>query len=79
MSPAAKSLFVFGIYAVVAGTGLLGSLVVASVMPTPLLLFAAIDLAAAVWTAIALRQAQSPFDESRLGHIPGSDLADEVT
>jgi len=115
MSPAAKSLFVFGIYAVAAGTGLLlmpglvlgtlgfppaqdgwvrvvgvlaivvgayhlvgarsdfrpyirasvwarigfagllGSLVVASVMPTPLLLFAAIDLAAAVWTAIALR------------------------
>ncbi len=42
MSPAAKSLFVFGIYAVVGGTGLLGSLVVASVMPTPLLLFAAI-------------------------------------
>jgi len=36
MSAAAKSLFVFGIYAVVAGTGLLGSLVVASVMPTPL-------------------------------------------
>ena len=70
MSPAAKSLFVFGIYAVVAGTGLLGSLVVASVMPTPLprcgrlLLFA---------------KRKSPFDESRLGHIPGSDLADEVT
>src|SRR5437867_13158285 len=116
MSPAAKSLFVFGIYAVAAGTGLLlmpglvlgtlgfppaqdgwvrvvgvlaivvgayhlvgarnellpyirasvwgrisfaillGSLVVTSVMPISLLLFAAIDLAAAVWTAIALRQ-----------------------
>jgi len=37
MSPAAKSLFVFGIYAIAAG--------------------AAIDLAAAAWTAIALRQA----------------------
>ncbi len=117
MSPAAKSLFVFGIYVVAAGAGLLlipglvlgtlgfvpaqdgwvrvvgalamvvgayhmvgarhnlrpyirasvwgrvgfgvllGSLVVASVMPTPLLLFAAIDLAGAAWTAIALRQA----------------------
>jgi hypothetical protein len=117
MSPAAKSLFVFGIYAIAAGTALLlmpglvlgalgfppahdgwvrvvgvlaivvgayhivgarndllpyirasvwgrigfavllGGLVVASIMPTPLLLFAAIDLAAAAWTAIALRQA----------------------
>ena len=116
MSPAAKSLFAFGIYAVAAGTGLLlvpglvlgtlgfppaqdgwvrvvgvlaivvgayhivgarnnllpyirasvwgriafaillGSLVVASAMPTSLLLFSAIDLAGAVWTAIALRQ-----------------------
>ncbi len=115
MSPAAKSLFVFGIYAVAAGAGLLlvpslvlstlgfppgqdgwvrvvgvlaivvgayhivgarnnllpyirasvwgrigfavllGSLVVTSVMPTSLLLFAAIDLAAAVWTATTLR------------------------
>jgi len=117
MSPAAKSLFVFGIYAIAAGTALLlmpglilgalgfppaqdgwvrvvgvlaivvgayhivgarndllpyirasvwgrigfavllGGLVVASIMPTSLLLFAAIDLAAAAWTAIALRQA----------------------
>ena len=31
-------------------------LVVTSVMPTSLLLFAAIDLAAAVWTATAVRQ-----------------------
>jgi len=119
MSPAAKSLFAFGIYAVAAGTGLLlvpglvlgtlgfppaqdgwvrvvgvlaivvgayhivgarnnllpyirasvwgriafaillGSLVVASVMPTSLLLFAVIDLAAAVWTAIALRSPEA--------------------
>jgi hypothetical protein len=117
MSPAAKSLFVFGIYAVAAGAGLtlmpglvlqtlgfppaqdgwvrvvgalaivvgayhivgarnnllpyirasvwgrigfavlLGSLVVSSVMTMSLLLFAAIDLAGAVWTAIALRRA----------------------
>jgi hypothetical protein len=117
MSPAAKSLFVFGIYAVAAGAGLLlmpgfalgilgfppaqdgwvrvvgalaivvgayhilgarnnllpyirasvwgrigfavllGSLVVSSVMSISLLLFAAIDLAGAVWTAIALRRA----------------------
>jgi hypothetical protein len=116
MSPAAKSLFVFGIYAVAAGAGLLlvpglvlgtlgfpppqdgwvrvvgvlaivvgayhivgarngllsyiratvwgrlgfavllGSLVVASIMPRSLLLFAAIDLAGAVWTALVLRQ-----------------------
>jgi hypothetical protein len=35
---------------------LLGSLVVASVMPRSLLLFAVIDLAGAVWTAIALRR-----------------------
>ena len=120
MSPAAKSLFVFGIYAVAAGAGLLlvpglvlrtlgfppaqdgwvrvvgvlaivvgayhivgarnnllsyirasvwgriafalllASLVVTSVMPTGLLLFAAIDLAAAVWTATALRQDPQP-------------------
>jgi hypothetical protein len=119
MSPAAKSLFVFGIYAVAAGAGLLlmpglvlgtlgfppaqdgwvrvvgvlaivvgayhivgarnellpyiratvwgrigfavllGSLVLTSVMPMSLLLFAAIDLAAAIWTAIALRRAPS--------------------
>ncbi len=117
MSPPAKSLFVFGIYAVAAGIGLLlmpglvlgtlrfppaqdgwvrvvgalaiavgayhivgarndllpyiratvwvrigfvvllGSLVVASAMPRSLLLFAAIDFAAAVWTALALRRA----------------------
>ena len=117
MSPAAKSLFVFGIYAIVAGAALLlipglvlatlrfppaqdgwvrvvgvlavvvgayhivgarndllpyirasvwgrvgfavllGGLVVTSLMPTSLLLFAAIDLAAAAWTALALRQA----------------------
>ena len=117
MSPPAKSLFVFGIYAVAAGVGLLvmpglvletlrfppaqdgwvrvvgalaiavgayhivgarnnllpyirasvwgrigfavllGSLVVASAMPPSLLLFAAIDFAAAVWTALALRRA----------------------
>jgi hypothetical protein len=117
MSPAAKSLFVSGIYAVAAGAGLLlmpglvletlrfptaqdgwvrvvgalaivvgayhivgarndllpyirasvwgrigfavllGSLVVTSVMPLSLLLFAAIDLVAAVWTALALRRA----------------------
>jgi hypothetical protein len=119
MSPAAKSLFAFGIYAVTAGAGLLlmpalvlgtlgfppvqdgwvrvvgvlaivigayhivgarhdflpyirasvwgrvgfavvlGALVVTAVMPTALLLFAAIDLAAAVWTAIALRQTRA--------------------
>jgi hypothetical protein len=35
---------------------LLGTLVAASVMPRALLLFAAIDLVGAVWTAIALRQ-----------------------
>ncbi len=117
MSTAAKSLFVFGIYAVAAGAGLLlmpglvlgtlgfppaqdgwvrvvgalaiavgayhivgarndlvpyiratvwgrigfavllGGLVIASVMPRSLLLFAAIDVAGAVWTAVALRQA----------------------
>ena len=117
MSSAGKSLFVFGIYAVAAGTGLLlvpglilamlgfppvqdgwvrvvgslamivgayhlvgarhnllpyirasvwgrlafavllASLVVASIMPIALLLFAAIDLGGAAWTAIALRQA----------------------
>ena len=117
MSSAAKSLFVFGIYAVAAGAGLLlvpglvlatlgfppvndgwvrvvgslamivgayhivgarhnllpyirasvwgrvafavllASLVVASVMPVALLLFAAIDLVGAAWTAITLRQA----------------------
>ena len=37
---------------------LLGGLVVASVMPRSLLLFAAIDVAGAVWTAVALRQAR---------------------
>ena len=117
MSPAAKSLFVFGIYAIAAGAALLlipglvlatlgfppaqdgwvrvvgvlavvvgayhivgarndllpyirasvwgrvgfavllGGLVVTSLMPMSLLLFAAIDLAAAAWTALALRQA----------------------
>jgi hypothetical protein len=36
---------------------LLGGLVIASVMPKSLLLFAAIDVAGAVWTAVALRQA----------------------
>jgi hypothetical protein len=116
MSTAAKSLFVFGIYAVAAGAGLLlmpglvlgtlgfpqaldgwvrvvgalaiivgayhivgarndllpyirasiwgrigfavllAGLVVLSLMPRSLLLFAAIDLAGAVWTAVALRQ-----------------------
>ena len=116
MSPAAKSLFVFGIYALAAGAALflvpglvlatlgfppaqdgwvrvvgvlavvvgayhivgarndllpyirasvwgrvgfavlLGGLVVTSLMPTSLLLFAAIDLAAAAWTALVLRQ-----------------------
>ena len=120
MSSAAKSLFVFGIYAVAAGTGLLlvpglvlaplgfppvndgwvrvvgslamivgayhivgarhnllpyirasvwgrvafavllASLVVTSAMPMALLLFAAIDLGGAAWTAIALRQAPAP-------------------
>jgi len=120
MTPAAKSLFVFGIYVVAAGAGLLlmpgivlgtlgfppaqdgwvrvvgalaivlgayhivgarngllpyirasvwgrvgfaillATLVVVSVMPTSLLLFAAIDLSAAVWTAIALRPAATP-------------------
>jgi len=39
---------------------LLASLVVASVMPMALLLFAAIDLGGAAWTAIALRQAPAP-------------------
>ena len=117
MSSGAKSLFVFGIYAVAAGVGLLvmpslilgilgfpapqdgwvrvvgalaifvgayhivsarndllpyirasiwgrigfavllGGLVAASLMPRSLLLFAVIDLAGAIWTAIALRQA----------------------
>ena len=116
MNAPAKSLFVFGIYAVAAGAGLLlvpgfvlgtlgfppaqdgwvrvvgalavfvgayhivgarndllpyiratvwgriafavvlGSLVATSVMPRSLLLFATIDLAGAIWTAIALRQ-----------------------
>ena len=120
MNTAAKSLFVFGVYAVAAGVGLLlmpglvlgtlgfppvqdgwvrvvgslaiavgvyhivgarynllpyiratvwgrigfavllGGLVIASVMPRPLLLFAAIDVAGAVWTAIALRQTGVP-------------------
>ncbi len=36
---------------------LLGGLVIASVMPRSLLLFAGIDVAGAVWTAVALRQA----------------------
>ena len=35
---------------------LLGGLVVASFMPRSLLLFAVIDLAGAIWTAVALRQ-----------------------
>jgi len=36
---------------------LLGGLVIASTMPKSLLLFAAIDVAGAVWTAVALRAA----------------------
>jgi len=36
---------------------LLGGLVIASAMPKSLLLFAAIDVAGAVWTAVALRAA----------------------
>jgi len=117
MSTSAKSLFVFGIYAVAAGVGLLlmpglvlgtlgfppaqdgwvrvvgalamavgayhivgarndlvpyiratvwgrigfatllGGLVISAMMPRSLMLFAAIDVAGAIWTAVALRQA----------------------
>ena len=121
MSPAAKSLFAFGIYAVAAGAGLvlvpsvvlallgfptptdgwirvvgtlavfvgiyhivaarnelrpyirasvwariafaasLSMLVVTSLMPASLLLFAALDVAGAVWTAVAMRKSAAPM------------------
>jgi len=120
MSAAAKSLFAFGIYVVVAGAGLLiapslilgtlrfppaqdgwirvvgalalfvgiyhivaarnellpyikatvwaraafvmvlVALVLSSLMPAPLLLFAAVDLAGALWTGVALRRVRVP-------------------
>lgn len=59
MSPAARSLLPYiraSVWGRIGFALLLASLVVTTVMPTALLLFAAIDLAAVVWTATALRQ-----------------------